>query len=143
MEIIMGKKSSQSDKMDGEFRVPLSFGKGNNKTQCFACIHCGEPTCLKSNTQSFICHKCGNYNSDREACIKKYEDYIQEYSGKDAAHVMTDQAKEMIAMRDTMQVKADLYAAGVTRERLGGDKYRSVLNNKLKEFHIGKSRYRL
>jgi hypothetical protein len=135
MDIINGTKDSSSDKLEGEFRVPLSFGRGSGKSIMVACVKCFRTTCVNVNVIGWICKECNTYNNDIDLCKKVYEDsepVIQPF------HVITEDAKRMINFRDTQALKSDLYAKGIRRPFIGGQKYRKILNNKLKEYGIKK-----
>lgn len=140
----MNNKPKTNGKLEGEFRVPLSFGSGSVKSIWMCCIHCGRETYLREKTQGFICIECGNYNGNKKECIKKYNEKAigGDVHNAKQVHILTEGAKNMINVRDTMQVKSDLYVQGVRRERIGGERYRRILNSKLKEYHIGKSSYK-
>jgi len=140
MDIVIRNKDVSTDKLDGEFHVPLSYGSGSNKGQWMACVKCGAPKYYTIKTASFICKKCNTYNGDKEACIKKFKEIENEIFKSAPAHVQTEEAKAMIAARDTMGIKAELFAKGVRRNTVGVQNYNKILKNTLKEYHIGKSR---
>ena len=139
MDIVIRNKDVSTDKLDGEFHVPFSYGLGSNKSMWVACVECGDIKWVPINRQAFICKKCGKYNNDMEACKNKFSDCGVGKMGP-TIHVQTEEAKAMIAARDTMGIKAELFAKGVRRNTVGVQNYNKILKNTLKEYHIGKSR---
>lgn len=147
MDIIIKNKNVGTDKLEGEFHAPLSYGKGSNKNVWLCCISqdCQEPTYLSSKTQGFICKKCGKYNGNRKECEDLFKEKLEkgELFNENSPHIKTDQAKELVNIKDTMEIRADLYRRGITRKNVGSDRYHKILTNKLREQHVGKCRLNL
>lgn len=147
MDIHISNKSKATDKLDGEFHVPLSFGKGSNKNQWFCCIHCDKPIYLSVKTQGFICSKCDSYNGNIHLCVERFNELIEKgelfNEGNESTHVRSEETKKMISFRDSMNVKADLYAKGIRRNTVGSSNYNNMLNRALKENHVAPTKNKL
>ena len=146
MDIVMGNKYSGNDKMEGEFRVPLSYGTGSNKNDWFVCLTCHKPHYLRATTSGFVCKACKSYVSDAgksKAEFQRLYEAGELFTESRGTHVRSEQAKEMLAVRDTMQVKADMYAKGRTRQSMGGQRYRKEIQRRLKENNVRPTKSKL
>jgi len=136
MEIIVKNGNSGSDKLEGEFRVPFSFGTGSNIRKWVCCENCGEAFFVKITTKGFVCSKCNKYNGDMNKCEAKFKELESELFTENSVHIRDSDKNKMINFRDAMALKADLYKNGISRENLGGQKYRKKLKSAMKENHI-------
>lgn len=139
MEIIVSKKENYgTDKMEGEFHVPLSFGKGGNKKKWCCCISCKATKYINESTQGFICEKCKTYNGEIEKCEKLFVELFEagELFNSNSPHITTSEMKDVVHFQDACNIRADMYSKGLTRQTLGSTRYRKVLSNELRKHNV-------
>lgn len=100
-----------TDKMDGEFRVPLDMGIGSQKMVFVECPNCKDIKYVKKICCFMYCKKCNSsFNPQLQPHIVPDKNF----------HFRTPEAKAYSDFRDTLQIKADLYQKGIRRRTHGG-----------------------
>ena len=144
MDIHMSNKDTSTDKLDGEFRVPLSYGGGSKKNKWLCCVYCDKETCLSINCQGFVCKKCHKYNADISKCEKLFVKLDKDcllFHESSATHVLSRGAKVHMGVHDSHTIRAEMSKDGISRSSVGGQKYRKEYNKRLKQNNVKKSRY--
>lgn len=98
------------------------------------CERCKDVSVKNDKTISYICYKCGKYNSVNEA-EKRYENGEGEYSpdnrAKIACPAFRGEKSDYSKLRDEYEIRAELYAKGKTRETMGPERFNRELKREL------------
>lgn len=101
-----------------------------------ACIHCNKTTVLANTTLGFCCKYCGKYNNAEKAKANYdagngIEPVDNSIGGFPAIKSMDNGKREYNNMRDEMEIRADMFVNGKTRDSMGLNKFNRTLKKEL------------
>lgn len=101
--------------------------KRNYDTWC-QCPICKDFKLLSDKSVGYGC--CGQYHSVSDTKVDDSQVIPKDGS---VPHFLTDEAKNYVKFRDEMQLRSDLYVKGITRDRVGPQKFKRILKKQLVE----------
>lgn len=103
-----------------------------------SCKICKQLHIVSDKTISYLCPNCGKFNSVSEA-NNRYQQGDFQYELKSNSEIgapsiksMDHNKKDYFNLRDEFEIRADLFAKGVTRNSMGVDKFNNTLRKELK-----------
>jgi len=108
-----------------------------NWTVPVVCKKCKRITVMNDKNLGFCCRHCSTYNRTEEAHASYLNGEGEETPTKQSHLEMPnvigvdDGKREYTKFRDESQIRADLYAKGITRDTVGVDKFSRTLKREL------------